>query len=429
VSDVLYARWQMGVSLAFHIVFAAIGMAMPLLMVLAERRARRRDDAEYLELAKRWAKGTAVLFAVGVVSGTVLSFELGLLFPGFMKHAGPIVGFPFSMEGFAFFTEAIFLGLYLYGWDRLSPRLHVAAGFVVALSGLLSAVFVTFVNAWMNAPRGFRVEGAGETLRLVDIDPWGALRSPFAAHEILHMVLAAYMATGLAVAGIHAWGLLRGRRPSFHRKALGLALAMVVPTSLAQPLVGHWAGQVVAEHQPMKLAALEQHQKTMAWAPITIGPIEIPGALSLLAKNRPSAVVVGLEEFPRADWPHPVVRPAFQGMVAIGTAVAGLCALAIFVRLRKKRWPEHRRFLQALVVATPLGFVAIELGWIVTEVGRQPWTVYNVLRTVETVTPMPGLVVPFVTFTVVYVGLALACVAVLRHHIRQTMTDDVAERR
>jgi cytochrome d ubiquinol oxidase subunit I len=423
VSDVLYARWQMGLSLAFHIVFAAIGMAMPILMVLAEWRARRTGDREHLELARRWAKGTAVLFAVGAVSGTVLSFELGLLFPTFMRHAGPIVGFPFSMEGFAFFTEAIFLGLYLYGWERLSPRVHLASGVVVAASGTLSAVFVTFVNAWMNAPRGFRVEGAGATLRLVEIDPSGALRSPAAAHEIVHMVLAAYMATAIAVAGVHAWGLLRGRRATFHRKALGLALWVAVPSSLAQPLVGHWAGQVVAELQPAKLAALEQHEKTMAWAPITLGPIKIPGALSVLAKNRPSAVVTGLEEFPRADWPHPVVRPAFQGMVAIGAGLAALCAWALFMRVRKKAWPEARPFLRALVVAAPLGFVAIELGWIVTEVGRQPFTIYGVLRTAETVTPMPGLVVPFVIFTVVYAGLALACVAVLRHHIRQTTTE------
>src|SRR5687767_8231403 len=228
MSELDFARLQMAVSLAFHIVFAAVGIGMPLLMVLAEIRWRRTGDAEYLELARRWAKGTAVFFAVGAVSGTVLSFELGLLFPGFMHHAGAIVGMPFSLEGFAFFTEAIFLGIYLYGWERVPPRLHVAAGFIVAASGLASAVFVTIVNAWMNAPLGFRVEAG----RLVDIDPLAAMTSPFVLHEVVHTSLSAYMTTAFAVAAIHAWALLRPGaggelRTSFHRKALTLTMFLL----------------------------------------------------------------------------------------------------------------------------------------------------------------------------------------------------------
>src|SRR5690242_4096772 len=208
MSDFLFARSQMAMSLAFHIIFAALGIGMPLLMAIAEGMHLRTKQPVYLDLCKRWAKGTAILFAVGAVSGTVLSFELGLLWPGFMEHAGAIIGMPFSLEGFAFFTEAIFLGVYLYGWDRISPRAHLAAGWAVAVSGLASAVFVMIANAWMNAPTGFRwVDG-----RAVDVDPIAAMMNPAAFPEVLHMVLAAYASTGLVVAGIHALRLLRQPR-------------------------------------------------------------------------------------------------------------------------------------------------------------------------------------------------------------------------
>jgi cytochrome bd ubiquinol oxidase subunit I len=428
-SDVLFARGQMAYSLGFHILFASVGIAMPLMMVLAELRWLRGKDPEHLELARRWAKGTAVFFAVGAVSGTVLSFELGLLFPGFMRHAGAIVGLPFSLEGFAFFTEAIFLGIYLYGWDRVGPRLHVLAGVVVALSGLASAVFVTLVNAWMNTPRGFRVEG-GE---LVDIDPLAGMASPFVLHEVLHTSLAAYMTTGLAVAAIHAWALLRPRgtpRRSLHLKALGLALVIAVPSALAQPLVGHLAGHQVAAHQPLKLAAMEGLVHTQPRAPLHVGPIAVPGLLSFLAYGDVDAVVTGLEAFPRADWPHPVVRAAFQVMVILGTACAGFAALTALLWLRRRRAPDPlppasespwaRRWLWAVVALGPAGAICTEAGWIVTEVGRQPWTVYGVLRTSDAVTPVTGLWVRFVAFAAVYLLLALVVAVTLWRQVRDT---------
>ncbi|MBI3074436.1 MAG: cytochrome ubiquinol oxidase subunit I [Deltaproteobacteria bacterium] len=418
MDDLLFARGQMALSLAFHIVFAAIGMAMPLLMVIAEVRWRRSGHPDDLALAKAWAKGTAVLFAVGAVSGTVLAFELGLLFPGFMRHAGAIIGLPFSLEGFAFFTEAIFLGLYLYGWDRVAPRVHIFAGVVVTVSGLASAVFVTIANAWMNAPVGFRFAD-GE---FSNIDPIAAMQSPFVLHEVLHMAVAAYLATALAAAGVHAWALRRRPDSSFHRRALGIALAVVVPTALAQPVIGHFAGQRVAVHQPMKLAAMEGLVETTARAPLRIGPIEIPGGLSFLAFGDTNAVVKGLAEIPRADWPPGVVRIAWQLMVLIGTALAGLAmwVAARFVR-RRATWTASRLFLGALVLASPLGFVATEAGWVVTEVGRQPWIVYGIMRTSDAVTPMPGLVTPFVVFTLIYIGLAAAVVFVLRRQFRATV--------
>jgi len=413
--DALFARAQMGVSLGFHIVFAAIGIAVPVLMVMAEVRWRRTGDEEYLRLARTWAKGTAVFFAVGAVSGTVLSCELGLLFPGFMEKAGAVIGMPFSLEGFAFFLEAIFLGIYLYGWERVRPAWHIAAGVGVALSGLASAVFVTIVNAWMNVPRGFRVEDG----RLVDIDPVAAMGSPFVFHEVVHMALAAYMATALAAGAIHAWAIVRHRDSSLHRKALGLCLAMAVPCSLVQPLVGHYAGGEVAEHQPLKLAAMEGLVNTQRHAPLSLGPIEFPGVLSFLAHGSFDAEVRGLEEFPREDWPHPVVQVAWQTMVVLGSALAAYAAWVLLAWWRKKGY--GRALLWATVLAGPLGFVTIEAGWIVTELGRQPWVVYGVLRTNDTVTPMPGLIVPFVTFSLVYLGLGAVVLVILRRQFRHTV--------
>jgi cytochrome bd ubiquinol oxidase subunit I len=438
--DVLFARGQMAYSLGFHIVFAAIGIAMPLLMVMAEIVWRRTGRAEYLDLARRWAKGTAVFFAIGAVSGTVLSFELGLLFPRFMELAGPFVGMPFSLEGIAFFTEAIFLGLYLYGWDRLRPALHIACGVVVAVSGALSAVFVTLVNAWMNAPRGFRLEGGA----IVDIDPVAALGSPFAFHEIVHGLIAAYMACAMAVAAIHAWALLKVPGAPLHRAALKLAIAVAVPCALAQPIVGHVAGQVVAEHQPLKLAAMEGLERTQAGAPAHLGPIAIPGGLSLLAFNDPDAVVRGLEEFPAADRPHGVVRIAFQVMVILGSAAAGWAGLTVLLWIIRRRVPDAppertamdldgslrgmtpwapRWWLWATAALGPAGAIALEAGWVVTEVGRQPWAIYGLLRTNDAVTPVTGLWVPFTIFALIYIGLAAAAAAVLVRQVRQTTSE------
>jgi cytochrome d ubiquinol oxidase subunit I len=427
MQDVLFARLQMGLSLAFHIVFAAIGIAMPVLMVVAEVLWLRARHPDHLALAKSWAKGTAVLFAVGAVSGTVLSFELGLLFPVFMEQAGPVIGLPFALEGLAFFTEAVFLGIYLYGWNRLSPKLHVLSGILVAVSGLLSAVFVTTANAWMNAPRGFRVEGG----RFVDVDPIAAMTTPYATHEIVHMLVAAYCATGFAVAAVHAVFLRRRRDSSFHRKALTIAFAMAAPTALVQPLVGHYSAQEVAVYQPMKLAALEGQYRSEAGAPLRIGgipdhdaretrhSIEIPGGLSWLAFGDPDARVQGLEEIPRADWPHPIVHVAFQFMVGLGFWMAAVAAWGLLLATRRRSLAQSRAFLTALVVSGPMGFLAIEAGWTVTEVGRQPWVIHGVMRTADSVTPMPGLVVPFVLFMLIYVGLAATVVLVLWRQFRQ----------
>jgi cytochrome d ubiquinol oxidase subunit I len=479
MSDLLAARSQMAMSLAFHIIFAVVGIGMPLLMVLAERSWQRTGDPAALDLAKRWAKGTAILFAVGAVSGTVLSFELGLLWPRFMEYAGAIIGMPFSLEGFAFFTEAIFLGIYLYGWKRISPRMHLLAGVLVALSGAVSGIFVVIANAWMNVPVGFDVVGG----RPANIEPLRAMLTPAAFPQALHMTLAAYAATGFAVAGVHAFMLLRldrrrrgrqrrraARTPGvakapgvpgappradaatpiatvgaayrFHRTALPIALLVGAPAAVLQIFSGDLSAKFVAKYQPAKLAAMEGQFVTERAAPLRIGgwpderrretrwAIEVPYALSVLAFGSPSAEVAGLDRVPERDWPPvAIVHVAFQVMVGLGTVMAAIALWAGWVRWRRRDLTASRWLLRALVLAAPMGFAAIEAGWTVTEVGRQPWIIYGVMRTAEAVTPMPGLVVPFVSFTILYCFLGLIVVWLLYRQIIATGTTGRRRRR
>ena len=429
MDDLLAARSQMAMSLAFHIIFAAIGIAMPFLMIIAEWKWLRTKDEIYLTLAQRWAKGTAILFAVGAVSGTVLSFELGLLWPTFMGFAGSIFGMPFSLEGFAFFTEAIFLGIYLYGWKRVPPRAHLFAGAMVALSGVLSGIFVVIANAWMNAPTGFRLVNSTP----IDVDPIKAMLNPAAFGQTLHMTLAAYAATTFLVAGIHAFMLRRDPHNRFHKAAITIALVVGGVSAILQPLSGDYLAKSVARTQPVKLAAFEGQFQTEQGAPLRIGGIpdetagvtrhavEIPYALSILAYGDPNAVVKGLNEFPADERPPvAIVHISFQIMVACGAAMMAVAVWAAWRYLRKRRrqtWLDSKWFLRALIAAAPLGFIAIETGWTVTEVGRQPWIIYGVMRTSEAVTPMPGLVVPFITFTVLYIFLAVITVFLLLRQV------------
>jgi cytochrome d ubiquinol oxidase subunit I len=422
-----YARAQMGISLAFHMAFAAAGVALPLFMVIADALHLRTGDPDWREIARRMAKGTSILFAVGAVSGTALSFELGLLWPTFMGTFGDIVGLPFALEGFAFFTEAIFLGIYLYGRDRISPRLHLGAGVMVALSGLLSAFFVTLVNACMNLPAGFHLSGG----RPVDVDPVAAMWSPPWPHQTLHALLACYQATAFALAGIHAAVLLRRPASTVFRKALSLSLVIGCVTALLQPLSGHDSAESLAGMQPAKLAAAEADFHTQRGAPILIGgipdedrgevrgAIRVPNALSLLATRRLDGEVKGLDAFPREDWP-PVgkVHLAFDAMVGAGSAMALVASIAALLAWRKRGLPDQRWFLGAVVASGPLGLVALEAGWCVTEFGRQPWVVHGALRTRDAVTPFPYLAAPFWTFTLVYVFLGVSVVFLLYRQLR-----------
>lgn len=419
----------MAMSLAFHILFAVAGMAMPLLMVLSEWRWLRRGEEVDLVLAKRWAKGTAVLFAVGAVSGTVLSFELGLLWPKFMGWAGPIIGMPFSLEGFAFFTEAIFLGIYLYGWDRVGARAHLAAGAMVAASGAVSGVFVVFANAWMNTPAGFElVDG-----QPVNIRPLEAMLNPSSFQMSVHMLIAAYASVGFAVGGIHAYALLRNRGNLFHRRALELGLLVGGVAAVAQPLSGDLLAKAVARNQPVKMAAMEGQFETEWRAPLRIGgwpdvearrtpyALEIPGMMSFLAHGDFNAPVRGLNEFPREEWP-PVagVHLSFQIMVAAGMAMVAVALWGAWRKWRRRPLEDSRKFLWAVVACAPLGLIAVEAGWFVTELGRQPWIIQGVMRTSEAVTPMPGLIVPFLGFSFLYLVLAWVVIMLMVRQVRES---------
>ncbi|MFP2912139.1 cytochrome ubiquinol oxidase subunit I [Pyxidicoccus sp. 3LFB2] len=419
MTDLLYARAQMGLSLAFHIVFAAAGVALPVLMVLSDWKARRTGDADYRLLSQKLAKGTAILFAVGAVSGTVLSFELGLLWPEFMGQYGEVIGLPFSLEGVAFFTEAIFLGIYLYGRERVSPGLHLFSGVMVAVSGAASAFFVTLVNTFMNNPAGFTPTPGGPT----DVEPLVAMFSPGWQYQTAHVLLSCYQASAFAMAGIHAFVLLRHPGAAFHRKALSVALPLACATALLQPLIGDLSAKHVAREQPVKLAAMESHFETERGAPLRLGGgVEIPKGLSILAFADPDAEVKGLNEFPRDEWP-PVakVHLAFQIMVGTGSLMALLALVTLGLRWKRKAWPEGRWLTWAWLLSGPLGVVALEAGWLVTEWGRQPWIVRGVMRTADAVTPVPHLAAPFWTFTAVYLFLGVTVVFLMVRQVAGTL--------
>ncbi|MBI4213546.1 MAG: cytochrome ubiquinol oxidase subunit I [Chloroflexi bacterium] len=424
------ARWQMEVSLSFHMIFAAVGMAMPFMMLMAEGRWLRTGDPAALQLAKTWAKVTAVLFAIGAISGTALSFELGLLWPTFMVFAGPMIGLAFALEAYAFFIEAIFLGLYLYGWDRLRPSVHWLCGWPVALSGTASGILVVSANGWMQGPVGFTLGPDGMP---TEVDPLAALFNPAWGLMATHSTLSTYQAVGFAAAGTYARALLRRGRPergAYNRLAVTIALMLGGSTALIQPLVGDLLARRAHEAQPAKLAAMEAQFRTERGAPLRIGGwpdpesmqtswvIEIPSGLSLLATQDPQGEVLGLEAFPRDEWPETrVVHPAFQVMVGAGFTMLGVAVWYWLARWRDHRhgldWTRRGWLLRALIISGPLGFIALEAGWIVTEVGRQPWVVYGVMRTRDAVTPVTAVGASLAGFAVLYGALAITLVWLL----------------
>ena len=432
-SNLLAARMQMAFTLGFHIILACFGVGLPVLMLFAEGQFLRTADAGWKILARRWSKAFAVLFGVGAISGTVLSFELGLLWPQFMGVFGAVIGLPFTLEGFAFFLEAIFVGIYLYGWDRLPPRIHWLTGFPIAIAGLASAWFVITANAWMNAPQGFQmVDG-----KVLDVDPLAAMLNPSTGAQTTHMILAAYMVTGFVVASVYALARLRGRDTSYHRRAMALGVALGAIVTPVQMIVGDWAAKTVAQTQPVKLAAMEGQFRTEAWAPLRIGglpdeearitryALEIPGGLSWLAYGDLNAVVQGLDDAPPQNWPPvAIVHLAFQLMVAIGAGLMALSVWAGWSVWRRRQLPENRAFLWALVGSGPAVVVALETGWIVTEVGRQPWIVQGIMRTSEAVTAAPGIIWVFAATLTIYAVLGVGAILVLRLLARTPRTEE-----
>ena len=424
VGSVMAPRSQMGFSLAWHIVLACLGVGLPGVVLFMEWQGQRTGDVNYRLLARRLARVLGVLFAVGAVSGTILSFEMGLLWSGLMERYGSVIGLPFAIEGFAFFIEAIFLGIYLYGWDRLSPRAHLWSGVPILLAGVSSAFFVVCANAWMNSPQGF-VERNG---RLLSVSPWVAMFNKATGPETTHMILAALMVTGFVTASVYAVAMLRGRRDRYHRLGLLVPLTLACAITPVQIAVGDWAAHYVADEQPAKLAAMEGLYRSQRGAPEAIGGIysddalhgavSVPKGLSLLTHWDPHAYVAGLDSVP-ADQRPPVnvVHLAFDAMVGIGFALLALGVWLAWAWWRHRDIPPSAWFLRAVAVSGVASVVAMELGWVTTEVGRQPWIVYGLLRVDRAANPAAGIGWGLPLLLLVYLVLSGALVYVLRHMI------------
>jgi cytochrome d ubiquinol oxidase subunit I len=433
-SDLVAAREQMAFTLGFHIILVPFGVAFPCMVLVAEWRGWKRGDTDALKLAQRWSKVMAVLFAVGAVTGTVLSFEMGLLWPGLFDRFGAVIGVPFAIEGLAFFVEAIFVGIYLYGWKRLSQRAHFWSGVPIVVSGILGTAAVIAANSWMNQPSGFKVAPDGS---IIDIDPLGAIFNNAFAYEATHMLIAAYMVAGFTIASIYAVGWLRGHRTSYHR--LGFIIPFVIAAVAAplQVVVGDFAARGVFHDQPSKFAAMElitttgpdqsMHLGGVLIDGKVVGAISIPGLDSLLAGMSTSTVVTGFDRIPVDERPpQNIVHIAFQVMVMIGTALVALGAWFGFVWWRKRRVPASTWFWRAAAVAGLGSIAALEAGWITTEVGRQPWIAYRLLRVEDAVTSNGGLWWSYGAIVVLYAGLGTATVLVIRR-MAQRWRDDDAE--
>ncbi|MGH9284516.1 MAG: cytochrome ubiquinol oxidase subunit I [Acidimicrobiales bacterium] len=421
MTDLFAARQQMALSLGWHIVVACFGVGFPAVMLLAEWRGQRTGDPVYRALARRWSSALGVLFAVGAVSGTILSFEMGILWPGLMGRFGAVIGLPFALEALAFFIEAIFVGIYLYGWDRLAPRAHLLSGLPIVAAGVASAWFVVTANAWMNQPTGFRLEAG----TVVDVDPVAAMLNPATPVQTTHMILAAFIVSGYLIAAVYAAALLRGRRDRYHQVGFLVPFAFASAFVAPQIVVGDWAARFLAERQPAKLAAAEGLYETQRGAPLHLGgipidgevrySIKIPKALSLLVGGSTDAEVIGLDRTAPADRPPvAVVHLAFQVMVAIGFLLLGLSAWFGWSWWRRRAPPRSRWFTRLAVAAGPLAVVALEAGWVVTEVGRQPWVVYELLRTEDAVTSAAGIRYGYYALIVVYAALTAGTVYALR---------------
>ena len=432
-AGLLPAREQMALSLGWHIILACFGAAFPAMIFVVHLRWVRTGDSVALQLAKRWSKVSAVLFAIGAVSGTVLSFEMGLLWPGLMGRFGDVLGLPFALEGLSFFVEAIFLGIYLYGWDRIPPRRHMLMLLPMMTAGVVGTYCVVAVNAWMNVPTGFRIRGGN----VVHVEPWRVVFNGFAPLQFAHMWVGAFMLVGFVAAAVYAAGMLRGRRDSHHRLGFTVPFVFASAAAILQPVIGHVLGMRLGQNQPSKLAAFELATTTEQPAPLRIGGLlvdgqprwflDIPRWGSFIARGSFDKPVQGLSSIPRRDWPPVnVTHIAFQSMVGIGTLLAVAAVVFWLARWRGRDPLQHRWVLRFLVLAGPLAVVALESGWVATEVGRQPWTVWQVLRTTDAASRNPWLWWTLTGVVVVYVGMTVGAYVVLRsmaHRWREGESD------
>jgi cytochrome d ubiquinol oxidase subunit I len=423
-SQLLPAREQMAFTLGFHIVLVPFGVAFTFLMLVANYRGIRRNDDTALLLAQRWSKVAAVLFAVGAVSGTVLSFEMGLLWPGLMRRFGAAYGIPFAIEGLFFFLEAIFVAIYIYGWKRMGPWAHFWSGVPVTLAGLGGTASVVAANSWMNQPGGITLTDG----RVSDVAVWSVLFNRAFWYEALHMFLAAYIVAGFVVAGVYAAGMLKGRRDRYHRLGFLIGFTTAAVVMPAQIFVGDVAAREVFHHEPAKFAAIEALPHTSTHVPEVLGGLlidgrvryglELPNGASLLSGMRTDTRISGLDAIPAEVRPAArlvnVVHWAFDVMVGTGFALLALSVWFALVWWRRRDLPRGAWFLRCAALAGVVAIVSLECGWVVTEVGRQPWTVHGLLLTRDAVTTSGNVWAFFTGALVIYAGVGIGAILVLR---------------
>ncbi|MFF2479661.1 cytochrome ubiquinol oxidase subunit I [Paenibacillus sp. NPDC058071] len=422
IDTVLWSRLVTGLTLGFHVIFATLGVGVPLMIAIAEVIGIRKKDPHYLLMAKRWSRGFVITVAVGVVTGTAISLQLALVWPNFMKLAGNVIALPLFMEVFAFFFEAIFLGIYLYTWDRFkNPYMHWLLTIPVVAGAGMSAVFITTVNGFMNQPEGFVME-AGQ---FIAVNPVQAMLNTATFSKVFHVLSSAYLTVAALLAGIAALGMLRKGVSAYHKKGLNLMMAIVLVFSLLNTLAGDVSAKFLAEHQPEKLAAAEWHFETEKGADLIllgwlnaeheiIGALHLPKLLSFLAFGDFNAEVTGLEEFPLDERPPLLVHYLFDLMAGIGFALLAISILYFLFVFWKKRNPFNQWLLRLIALCAPLAFLAVEMGWFYAEIGRQPWILRGYMRVEEAATSSPSVRILFFVFLFLYIVLGVICVLVLK---------------
>lgn len=430
---VMYSRMLTGLTLAFHIIFATIGVGVPLMIALAEWIGIRRNDEHYLLMARRWARGFVITVAVGVVTGTAIGLQLSLLWPSFMKVAGQSIAIPLFMETFAFFFEAIFLGIYLYTWDRFKNKMtHFWLLIPVVIGSSASAFFITVVNAFMNAPAGVTVKDG----QITDISPFGAMLSPAMPTKVSHVLVTAYLTCAFVLAAISAWSLLKGRNHVYYKKALKLTMIAAGVFLLSSAIIGDLSGKYLAKYQPEKLAAMEWHFETTKQAPLVLGGIltdnneikygiKIPYALSILAHGFPNAEVTGLNDIPADETPPLWIHYLFDLKMSF-VALMSIIAVAFLFLLWFKR-PlaySNKWLLRGIILAAPLAMLTIEHGWIFSEVGRQPWILHGIMKTSEGATVSEHVDTMLIVFALLYIVLGLTAIRVLTRMFRNNKAED-----
>ncbi len=439
VNPVPWARAQMAFTLATHIILVPLGVSWAFIALVANYRGLRRGDADALRLAQRWSKYMAVTFAVGAVTGTVLSFEFGLLWPRFMGQWGEVFGIPFAFEGLFFFTEAIFIAIYIYGWRRMRPWAHFWTGVPVVLTGVFGSMSVVAANAWMNTPEGFTLDSAGN---VVDVDPWQVIFNDAMPLMAAHMVVAAYVVGGFLISSVYAFAMLRGRGDRYHRVGFLIPFTVAAIAIPIQMAVGDSLARWVYNNQPVKFAAIELVPETASDVPETLlghlnadgtvsGGIPIPGFASWLSdpSTGTATVVQGLDTVPADERPTTrqvnAVHLSWDVMIGLGTLLLLLSAWYALCWVFRRRMPQSRWFLRCASVAGVAAVIALEAGWVVSEVGRQPWIVYEVMRVEDAATGNTGVWVTTIVVAALYIGLAVTTVLILRLMAKRYRQRDV----